>query len=63
MEELQGRVVFDDCGPTPEIPLIVMGFHLVPGQTLPLTIFHPGKMTLEYNIHINELTLILIFIM
>jgi hypothetical protein len=45
MEELQGRVVFDDCGPTPEIPLIVMGFHLVPGQTLPLTIFHPGKMT------------------
>ncbi|OXA50221.1 protein cereblon isoform X2 [Folsomia candida] len=40
MEELQGRVLFDDGGPTPEIPLIVMGIQLVPGQTLPLTIFH-----------------------
>jgi Lon protease-like protein len=40
MEELQGRVMFMDGGSTPEIPLIVMGIQLVPGQTLPLTIFH-----------------------
>lgn len=41
MEELQGRVVFADGGPTPEIPLLLMGVLLVPGQTLPLSIFHP----------------------
>lgn len=39
MEELQGRVLLEEDA-TPEIPLIAMGIHLIPGQTLPLTIFH-----------------------
>jgi hypothetical protein len=35
MEELQGgRVLFEENVPTSEIPLIVMGLQLVPGQVL-----------------------------
>jgi len=40
MEELPGRAIFLEEGATTEIPLLVMGIQLVPGQTLPLTIFH-----------------------
>lgn len=39
MEELQGRVVLDEDSVL-EIPIVVMNFHLIPGQTLPMTVFH-----------------------
>jgi len=39
MEELHGRIDLDEDS-IPEIPLIVMGIQLVPGQTLPMTVFH-----------------------
>lgn len=39
MAPLQGRTLLEE-DTILEIPLIVMGLHLVPGQTLPMTVYH-----------------------
>jgi cereblon len=40
MEELQGRVVLEEDEVIIEIPIVVMNLHLVPGQIIPMTVFH-----------------------
>ena len=39
MEAIPGRTILEGGAET-EIPLVLLEFHLVPGQTLPLTVFH-----------------------